>query len=35
MHNFDAGQQDARTAKILESELGSRTSLYRAVILVG
>ena len=33
MHDFDAAQQDARTAKILESEHGARTSLYRAVIL--
>ena len=33
MHDFDAAQQDARTAKILESEHGSRASLDRPVIL--
>ena len=32
MHDFDAAQQDARAAKILESEHESRASLDRPVI---
>jgi hypothetical protein len=34
MHAFDAAQKDARTAKILEPQHGSRASFDRPMVLL-